>query len=283
MTKAMPNSNPDAKADEATPRHRRAAVPHAFDREVRRIFRRLCEPGSYLARADKKDIGLFVESNRWKKPVATLEPRMLQELEKLDLVGAVESHQNAEIWRPTPAGLSYYRRLMARSHPFRAQHQLITQKDIAHEGQTMRLDVNESETPLGWLRRRRGANGRPLISAAQFEAGERLRRDFTLGHMTQRVTTDWSMQTGGGSGRRAAPRDPSEISDRAITARQRFEAAMKAVGPQLDEVLRMVCCDLQGLEDAERKFGWPQRSGKVVLTIALDRLVAHYGLRRLAE
>lgn len=281
MTKASPKSNA-TNADATQARPKRPALPHAFDREVKRIFRRLSEPGSYLARWDKKAFGLFVESNRWKNPVAALEPRMLQELEKLDLIAAVESHQNAEIWRATPAGLAYYRRLMARSHPFRAQHQLITQKHVAHEGQSMRLDVNESETPLGWLRRRRGANGRPLISAAQFEAGERLRRDYTLGHMTQRVTTDWSMQTSS-SGKRSAPRDPSEISDRAITARQRFEAAMKGVGPQLDEVLRMVCCDLEGLEDAERKFGWPQRSGKVVLTIALDRLVSHYGLQRLAE
>jgi len=264
----------------ATPR---PGTPHAFDREVRRIFRRLAEPGSYLARCQKQGFGLFVESNRWQKPIATIEPRMMKELEDLDLIRAIERHQNAEIWRPTPAGLAYYRRLEARHDPYRTQHQLVVNKTLHHQGKDICLDVNEGETPLGWLRRRRGSNGRPLVSAAQFEAGEKLRRDFTLAHMTPRVTTDWSMAMGARQSGRAAPRDRAEISDMALAARQRVEKALASVGPGLNDTLLMVCCHLEGLEEAERKFGWPQRSGKVVLLLALDRLVAHYGMERLVD
>jgi Domain of unknown function (DUF6456) len=37
-------------------------------------------------------------------------------------------------------------------------------------------------------------------------------------------------------------------------------------------VLVDVCCELRGLEEAEKTRGWPQRAGKVVLQLALTRL-----------
>lgn len=280
MSKTTQKKRMAVPGEVATPR---SGIPHAFDREVRRIFRHLAEPGSYIARCNKPGFGLFTQKNRWQKSIAAIEPRMMKELEDLDLIATVERHQNAEIWRPTPAGLAYYRRLEARHEPFRAQHQLVVNKNLLVDGKDICLDVNEGETPLGWLRRRRGSNGRPLVSAAQFAAGEKLRRDFTLAHMTPRVTTDWSMTMGMGSSSRAAPRDRAEISEMAMAARQRVEQAMASVGPGLNDALLMVCCHLEGLEEAERKFGWPQRSGKVVLLLALDRLVIHYGMERLAD
>jgi hypothetical protein len=42
--------------------------------------------------------------------------------------------------------------------------------------------------------------------------------------------------------------------------------------------LLRVCCFLEGIESAEKALGWPSRSGKLVLGLALDRLARHYGL-----
>ncbi|MCE9649582.1 MAG: DUF6456 domain-containing protein [Parvibaculum sp.] len=197
--------------------------------------------------------------------------------ERRDLVRASDGVPGEMTWLPSEAGRAYWRRLEANADPFRAQHQLHTRRTVSFEGATIVADVNEAETSLGWLRRRKGADGKPLVSETQVEAGERLRRDFTMAQMNPRVTADWSMALGpNGKGRR--PRDPADVADRALAARERLAQAFDAVGSGLAGVLVEVCCNQRGLEEIERGFGWPQRAGKVVLQIALNRLADHYGM-----
>lgn len=143
------------------------------------------------------------------------------------------------------------------------------------------LDIAES--PLGWLSRRPGRDGRPLLSSAQVEAGERLRLDFTRGGLMPRVTQAW--QAGGArAARRSGGRGTAgELGDAALDARARFNRAVSAVGPELGGVLTDVCCFLKGLETVEAERGWPVRSAKIVLALALSRLAAHYGLSEAAR
>ena len=132
------------------------------------------------------------------------------------------------------------------------------------------------ESPLAWLARRRDKTGAPLISDAQYRAGEKLRADFTFAQLTPRLTASYDGAPVARGMRRAAPGTGVEMADSAIAARERVNRALDAVGPELSGVLVDVCCYLKGLEEAERKAEWPQRTGKVVLRLALTRLARHY-------
>lgn len=135
--------------------------------------------------------------------------------------------------------------------------------------------VNESESPLAWLARRKDVHGRPMIDAAQFAAGERLRADFTRAAMTPRIGANLTAPVA--RGRRGS--DGGEnYSDLVIAANERLSRAIDAVGPEFSGLLLDVCCFLKGLETVETERGWPRRTSKVVLGLALDRLARHYGL-----
>jgi Domain of unknown function (DUF6456) len=117
-----------------------------------------------------------------------------------------------------------------------------------------------------------------MLTDIQFLAGERLRADFWFARMTPRVTASWTAAPVSRRERRATPGVGVELQDHIVAAQQRVRRALTAVGPELAGILIDVCCHLKGLEDAEYAQGWPQRSGKVVLQLALTRLARHYGM-----
>jgi len=143
---------------------------------------------------------------------------------------------------------------------------------------TDRPGRNPAESPIAWLYGRRDAAGNPLISEAEFNAGERLRADFWFAEMQPSVTQSWSPMAGAGGNARAAPGAGVEQADNVIAAGERVRRALAAVGGDLAGILIDVCCHLKGLEAVERQAGWPRRSAKIVLSLALRRLALHYGL-----
>ncbi|HSX53941.1 MAG TPA: DUF6456 domain-containing protein [Sphingomonas sp.] len=133
-----------------------------------------------------------------------------------------------------------------------------------------RVTVNLAESPLGWLR------ARGLVDVRQFEAGERLRGDYETAALGPRVTMRWDAAPAARrGGMRHGGLDPATVQ---IAAKRRFDAAVAAAGPGLADILWRVICAGESVPVAEKGLGWPARAGRLVLTLALDRVADHYGL-----
>ena len=133
---------------------------------------------------------------------------------------------------------------------------------------TRSVTVNLTESPLGWL------FARGHVSRRQYDAGERLRGDWERGQLAPRVTMAWDSapvaRSRGGSTRGI------DLNAAQIDSRRRFEAAVAEAGPGPADILWRVVCAGEGMRDAETALGWPARAGKLVLSLALDRVADYY-------
>jgi len=160
----------------------------------------------------------------------------------------------------------------------RAQARLMREKAV--EGDVQLSDgaparrsvtVNLAESPLGWL------FARGLVSQRQFDAGERLRADWERAQLAPRVTMAWDSApvAHGRGGSASAP----DLNGAQIDAKCRFHGAVDAAGPGLADILWRIVCAGEGMREAETALGWPVRAGKLVLTLALDRVADYYRIR----
>lgn len=248
-------------------------------RQAARIFPKLAQHGAYLkllgacGGTTESKFGLYTPRNEFRRPVLEVSRPIvcaweLCEWLERDRDSLVLSH----------AGLLWLRRYRSGADPFREQHQLRKSTHREVNGVRRPVMINDAESPLGWLRNRKDRNGRPLLTLEQFEAGERLRSDFERGQLASRITSNWEGAAPSRRMRRAAPQGPAALNDDALAARQRLQRALDKVGPELAAILLDTCCYMTGLTEVENARGWPQRSGKVVLQVALTELARHYGL-----
>lgn len=209
------------------------------------------------------------------KTKATGDHLAIAELQRHDLIEAAHGGCGFAL---SGAGRAALKRALARNEPFREQHEERALKPMKIAGIERTVAVNDAESPLAWLRKRHGKDGKPLIGEQQYQAGERLRADFTKAQLEPRVTANWNAI--GASRQQKLGAGVQNLNDSALAARMRVEKALIAVGPELANILLDVCCFLKGIEDAERNNTLPQRSGKIVLKLALNALARHYGLLR---
>ncbi|WP_022681461.1 DUF6456 domain-containing protein [Sphingobium bisphenolivorans] len=135
-------------------------------------------------------------------------------------------------------------------------------------GRMQKVAVNIGESPLAWL------HARGHVSQRHYVAGDLLRADWERAGLGARVTMRWdAAPSQKGSGLKA---DPTHAQ---LSARERLDGALRAAGPGLADILWRVVCAGEGLIAAEKALGWPSRAGKLVLTLALDRVAGWYRVK----
>jgi len=136
------------------------------------------------------------------------------------------------------------------------------------KGKRRTVTVNTGESPLAWL------HSRGHLERRLHDAGEALRADYERAQLSPNITMRWDpvrVKTTGEQGMGAA--------ERQLAAKQRFDGAITAAGKGLEDILWRVVCAGEGLPQAEKALGWPVRSGKLVLKLALERVADFYQIR----
>lgn len=261
-----------AKANRTVPKGatvRASAPDRALDARLARLLRQL-EGGATLQRC----------AEGWLIGGAALEAADGHVLLARDLVEEVRSTQPRGIaagrnqirfYRLSAPGRAWLRRRDAAVEPDYRQNRQIAQRTAMIDGTAQTVEVNLAESPVAWLRRRK------FITDAQQQAAERLRCDWEMANLAPRISMRWDLSAL--TSQRGLPQDHLDPASSQIAARVRFEQALDVAGPGLRDILWRVACAGEGLDAAERSLGWPSRSGKLVLALALDRLVMHYRIK----
>lgn len=298
LGRTLSSSNPDhPNRNEVSPMPKTATSScdrpdPRIEREARRILRRLCEKGAFLAVAPNMEKAVVLREvvpgrqNR----IAVVDRDVAHAFALQEWISCERSGKIA-CYTITAVGRAALKRLLSEERkaksakagfaesqsPFQEQHREFAERVVvAGDGSgEKRIRYNLAESPLSVLGRKQGKDGKPYLSPELIEAGERLREDFELAQMGVRVTQNWERFLTAGGTRGMLGSDAGQ-AEGPSDARERVARALEALGPGLSDIVFRVCCFLEGLEAAEKRLGWSARSGKVVLKIALERLAQHY-------
>jgi len=277
--KMMADPGPDRQSD--TP-------PSAarIDREGLRVLRRLSETGAVLAVARDMEMGVVVRDGRDGAPqrTAVVERDIAQAMALKDWIACTDPAARIARYHITSAGRSALKHLMAAAeNRAQAQSGFVEAQteftgprqdpDLADDDNVHHLRPNLAESPLAGLARRKDRDGQPFLARELVAAGEKLREDFELSQMGPKVAQNWDRFLTGrdkGAGSATGPEGGAQA------ARDRVVKALADLGPGLGDVALRCCCYLEGMELLEKRMGWSARSGKIVLRIALQRLIRHY-------
>lgn len=252
--------------------HQNFAIDDArIEAEARRVLRRLAETGAVLGVGANMDSAAVLREmpDGQTARTAVVDKSVAQAFALKNWIAPRKTTGRITTYEITGAGRAHLRQLLEEP---RGMAEAPAGFSWGDEEVTRRLRYGLGESPVAAMGRRRDRDGKPFLEPGQVAAAERLREDFELAQMGPRVTQNWDrFMDGGAHGLKADPagRGPG-------AARDRVALALRELGPGLGDMILRCCCYLEGVEATEKAMGWPARSGKVVLRIALERLEQHY-------
>lgn len=240
-------------------------------RDVERALARLAGASTVLARTrDGARFGVFANGDRRRRPLARLHA---EDVRALSAAGALTPLKEDETYVLSPAGRARVLRTQVGSEEmFLAQHAALVTKDTADaDGVRRTVSAVDGGAVLKRLASLRDGAGGPWLSADELRAAARVRADWEASQIGSLRGSDWNAPPLG-----AAPRGPGNAREAAMAARcdarRRIADALDALAAPLRRTVERVCLAQEGLEALERGEGWPARSAKLALKLALGQL-----------
>lgn len=239
-------------------------------RLVQRALKRLAASDALLAPSrDGAMFGVHPGGDRRRLPVVRLSAAEVRELEADGAL--VRASEGAFV--VSEAGRARAMRESAEpDERFFAQHRPVVDRVVmGNDGAVLKVRGHDANEVLRRLAALRGGDGAPWLSAQELAAASRLRDDWERGERGMVRGSDWTAPPNG-----STARGPSSAREGALAAhcdaRRRVSEALERLAPALRRVVERVCFQEHGLELLERAEGWPARSGKLALKLALSQL-----------
>ncbi|MBQ4823013.1 MULTISPECIES: DUF6456 domain-containing protein [unclassified Leisingera] len=252
-----------------------------FEQEAASVLTLLSRGGAVLAAAEGMEMAVVVREGTEADGQKVAVSRPLAGA--LALTGWISCARRGRISRYaiTPSGRSALNRIIADQENrararleggfAEAQTPFLAPEDSDKSSYGRKPRYGGSETPLEMLARLSDKDGNSFLTPGMISAGKRLREDFELAQISSHLMQEKLYFAKGSQELRSSSQEAG------AAARKRMTEALQTLGMGLSDIALRCCCHLEGLETAERNLGWPARSGKVVLRIALQHLADYYG------
>jgi len=240
---------------------------------LHRVVAALAHAGAVLGPSGQ-GYAVFPQGDRRRRPLARASGSLVRMLVAEGALAAV-----GDGFRLSEAGQASVRRraatpaIGAHDVAFVAQHAAISAGFVMELGRVRAVSRVEGGAGLTRLAALTDASGGPWFSSGELAAARRLREDWERGQAGLTRGSDWTAPPRGKASH-GPGRGPEGVAAAAIDARRRLAQALERLAAPLARLVERVCLEDEGLEAVERSSGWPPRSAKVALKLALAQLAS---------